>query len=135
METVKRILLMIIFAAFIVMLITFPSCKEIQYVPVHEVDTIFVDNYIRDSIKEKDSVYIFNSNETLYVYREKVLYRDKIVVDTIKTIKYEEIPVEVEKVVNVEVEKKHPIRDFLSIIGAVVIVILAGLALYRLKIK
>ena len=131
METFKRILMMVILAAFLVLLLTFPGCKEIQYVPVHEVDTIFVDNYIRDSIKEKDSVYIFNSNETLYVYREKVLYRDKLVTDTIKTVKYEEIPVEVEKVV--EVEKKHPVRDFLSIVGVAVIVILSGIALYKLK--
>lgn len=131
METFKRILIAIIFAAFVTLLFTMPSCKEIQYVPVHEVDTIFVDNYIRDSIKEKDSVYIFNSNETLYVYREKVLYRDKLVTDTIKTVKYEEIPVEVEKVV--EVEKKHPVRNGFALFGFISLLSLVGIALYKLK--
>ena len=131
METFKRILIILIAVAFFVALLTFPGCKTIQYVPVHEVDTIVVNNYIRDSIKEKDSVYIFNSNETLYVYREKVLYRDKIVVDTIKTIKYEEIPVEVEKVV--EVEKKRPVRNAFAIIGLVSLLSLAGFVLYKMK--
>lgn len=131
METFKRILMMIILAAFIIMLLTFPGCKEIQYIPVHTVDTVIVDNYIRDSIKEKDSVYIFNSNETLYVYREKVLYRDKIVVDTIKTIKYEEIPVEVEKIV--EVEKSHKLRDILAILGLVSILSIIGYVFYKIK--
>lgn len=131
METFKRILIAIIFAAFITLLFTMPSCKEIQYVPVHTIDTIIVDNYIRDSIKEKDSVYIFNSNETLYVYREKVLYRDKIVLDTIKTIKFEEIPVEVEKIV--EVEKKHRTRDIFAIFGLISLLSLIGFILYKIK--
>lgn len=133
METLKRILIMIIFAAFIIMLLTFPGCKEIQYVPVHTVDTIIVDNYIRDSIKTSDSVYVYRSQDTLYVYKEKVYYRDKLVTDTVYRNTIKEVPVEVEKVVEVEVEKKRPVRDFLSLVGVAVIVILSGIALYKLK--
>lgn len=133
METLKRILIMIIFAAFIIMLLTFPGCKEIQYVPVHTIDTVIVDNYIRDSIKTSDSVYVYRSQDTLYVYKEKVCYRDKLVTDTVyrNTIKEVPVPVEVEKIV--EVEKSHKIRDIFAILGLVSFLIIAGVLLYRLK--
>ena len=74
METFKRVLIAIIFAAFIVMLLTFPGCKEIKYVPVHTVDTLLVDNYIRDSIKLYDSVYVFKAADSVFIYREKIAY-------------------------------------------------------------
>ena len=131
METLKRILMMIILAAFLVLLLTFPGCKEIQYVPVHTVDTILVDNYIRDSIKTSDSVYVYRSQDTLYVYKEKVYYRDKLVTDTVYKNTIKEVPVPVEKVV--EVEKSHKIRDIFAIFGLVSLLIIAGIFLYRLK--
>lgn len=131
METLKRILMMVILAAFLVLLLTFPGCKEIQYVPVHTIDTVIVDNYIRDSIKTSDSVYVYRSQDTLYVYKEKVYYRDKLVTDTVYRNTIKEVPVTVEKVV--EVEKSHKIRDIFAIFGLVSLLIIAGIFLYRLK--
>lgn len=123
---------MVIVISFFLFLFTLQGCKEIQYVPVHTVDTVIVDNYIRDSIKERDSVYIFNSNETLYVYREKVLYRDKIITDTLKKIKYEEIPVEVEKVVEVERKLKWFEKFFIGF-GLFSLLSLFVFVLYKVK--
>lgn len=131
METFKRILIAIIFAAFMTLLFTMPSCKEIQYVPIHTVDTLIVDNYIRDSIKTSDSVYVYRSEDTLYIYKEKVYYRDKLVTDTVYRNTVKEVPVEVEKVV--EVEKSHKIRDIFAILGLVSLLSIAGIFLYRLK--
>lgn len=114
-----------------VFLLTFPSCKEIQYVPVHTVDTVIVDNYIRDSIRTSDSVYVYRSQDTLYVYKEKVYYRDKLVTDTIYKNTIKEVPVEVEKVV--EVEKSTPVKNAFAWIGFLASVVLLGLMLYRFK--
>lgn len=114
-----------------VFIITFPSCKEIQYVPVHEVDTIFVDNYIRDSIHSSDSVYVYRNADTLYVYKEKVYYKDKLVTDTVYKVNYKEVPVEVEKVV--EVEKHAPVKNAFAWIGFLAAVVLLGYILYRFK--
>lgn len=124
---------MVIFAAFLVLLLTFPGCKEIQYVPVHTIDTVIVDNYIRDSIKTSDSVYVYRSSDTLYIYKEKVYYRDKLVTDTVyrNTIKEVPVPVEVEKVV--EVEKSHKLRDIFAIFGLVSILSTIGFVWYKLK--
>lgn len=127
---------MMMLAAFIVLLLTFPSCrsgKDIQYVPVHTTDTIIVDNYIRDSIKTSDSVYVYRSQDTLYVYKEKVYYRDKLVTDTVYRNTIKEVPVEVEVQKIVEVEKEHKIRDIFAIFGIVFTLIIAGVGFYRLK--
>ena len=131
METFKRILIMIILASFLVLLLTFPGCKEIQYVPVHTVDTVIVDNYIRDSIKTSDSVYVYRGNDTLYIYKEKVYYRDKLVTDTVYKNTIKEVPVPVEKVV--EVEKSHKLRDTFALFGLVSILSAIGVCWYKLK--
>lgn len=123
--------MMVILAAFLVLLLTFPGCKEIQYVPVHTADTVIVDNYIRDSIKTSDSVYVYRSADTLYVYKEKVYYRDKLVTDTVYRNKIKEVPVEVEKIV--EVEKKHRIRDIFAWIGVIFTLIFAGAIIYKVR--
>lgn len=130
MERFKRILIIIMFICLMVFLLTFPSCKEIQYVPVHEVDTIFVDNYIRDSIHSSDSVYVYRNADTLYVYKEKVYYRDKLITDTVYRNTIKEVPVEVEKVV--EVEKKLGIIDRVLIFFGLMFLILILLKIIKL---
>lgn len=131
MERFKHILIILIFAAFMVLLLTFQGCKEIQYVPVHTVDTVIVDNYIRDSIKTSDSVFVYRNADTLYVYKEKVYYRDKLVTDTVYKNTVKEVPVEVEKVV--EVEKHTPVKNTFAWIGFLALVVLLGYILYRFK--
>lgn len=133
MERFKQILITIIFIAFFIFVMTLPGCKEIQYVPVHTVDSVIVDNYIRDSIRTYDSVYVYRSQDTLYLYKEKVYYRDKLATDTVykNTINEVPVPVEVEKVI--EVEKSHKFRDIFAIIGLVSLLSLIGYVFYQFK--
>lgn len=131
MERFKRILIIIMFICLMVFLLTFPSCKEIQYVPVHTVDTVIVDNYIRDSIRTSDSVYVYRNQDTLYVYKEKVYYRDKLVTDTVYRNTVKEVPVEVTK--TIEVEKHTPVKNAFAWIGFLASVVLLGYILYRFK--
>lgn len=106
METLKRILIIIITISFFVFLLTIQGCRTVEYVPVHTNDTIIVNNYIRDSIKEKDSVYVYHNQDTVYIYREKLAYKDRLVHDTIIHSKYIEKPVEVIKTQYIEKEMK-----------------------------
>ena len=131
MERFKRILIILMFAAFMVFLLTFPSCKEIQYVPVHTIDTVIVDNYIRDSIRTSDSVYVYRNADTLYVYKEKVYYKDRLVTDTVYKNTIKEVPVEVTK--TVEVEKHTPVKNAFAWIGFLASFVLLGYILYRFK--
>lgn len=130
MERFKHILIILIFAAFMVLLLTFPGCKEIQYVPVHTTDTLVVNNYIRDSIHSSDSVYVYQNADTFYVYKEKVLWREKTVHDTVLSVTEKEVPVEVEKIV--EVEKKLGIIDRVLIFFGLMFLILIILKIIKL---
>lgn len=96
----------IMLMALIITIITFPSCRTIEYVPVHTSDTVLVNNYIRDSIKEKDSVYVYRNSDTIYIYREKLAYKDRLVHDTVIHTKYVEKPVEVTKTQYIEKKMK-----------------------------
>ena len=107
MIKLKDILFYIIMlTALIITVITFPSCRTIEYVPVHTNDTVIVNNYIRDSVKEKDSVYVYHNQDTVYIYREKLAYKDCLVHDTVIHNRYVEKPVEVIKTQYIEKEMK-----------------------------
>lgn len=61
------------------------SCRSIQYVPVESVkyDSIYLNKLVRDSIYERDSIYIRESGDTVYKYRDRYIYRNKLVRDTV----------------------------------------------------
>lgn len=131
MDVVKKMLFFVMVCAFLVFCMTIQGCKEIQYVPVHTTDTLVVNNYIRDSIHSSDSVYVYRNTDTFYVYKEKVLWREKTVHDTVLSMKEKEVPVEVEKVV--EVEKHTPVKNAFAWIGFLSSIVLLGYILYRFK--
>ena len=72
----------------------FGSCRTVRYVTVPEYHEVVVNKHdtliTRDSIYEKDSIYIVKSGDTVTAYRDRIYYRDrwrdKIVYrDSIKT--------------------------------------------------
>ena len=82
------------------------SCRSIKYVPVTSVkhDSIYINQIKYDSIYNHDSVYYAKTGDTIYLYKYKSTYRDKIVRDTVKCTKTDSIPypVEVKKYIKVE---------------------------------
>ncbi len=123
METLKRILIIIITISFFVFMLTIQGCRTIEYVPVHTNDTVYVNNYIRDSIKEKDSVYVYQNQDTVYIYREKLAFKDRLVHDTIIYNRYVEKPLEIEKIVEVE-KKLHWWQKSLMALGCLSILLI-----------
>lgn len=116
----------------IVFLFTFPGCKEIQYVPVYQQDTLIINNYVRDSIKLYDSVYVFKEADSVFIYKEKIAYKDRLVHDTIIHTIYKEKPVEVTK--TVEVNKPYSIWEkILMWSGVAFIICVVGIVMYHLK--
>lgn len=76
------------------------SCVT-KYVPVESVrvDSVYVARVERDSIFEKDSVFVMAKADTVFVSRVQYRYRDRIVRDTLSVLQCDTITrvVEVEK--------------------------------------
>ena len=77
------------------------AVAQVQYVPVETVrlDSIYLTQTLRDSIVRYDSVYVRDKGDTLYVERWKYLYRDKVRVDTMVSVRVDTlaVPYPVEK--------------------------------------
>lgn len=138
MGMVKRLLLVII--SFI-LLSSLAGCKSVQYVPVETVrtDSVYVDRYLRDSIYQRDSVYVNQWTAGDTVYQDKIvykyIYRDKVKYDTVAILRSDtvRVPFPVDR----ELSKWEQIRLDVGgwAIGVVIITILIviGCMVYKLK--
>ena len=59
------------------------ACGTTKYIPVETTRTEYRDNFLRDSIYLRDSIFVKEKGDTLIVEKFSYLYRDKIVRDSI----------------------------------------------------
>lgn len=123
------------------MLSLLAGCKSVQYVPVETVrtDSVYVDRFQRDSIYQRDSVYINRWTAGDTVYQDKIvykyIYRDKVKYDTVAILRSDtvRVPFPVDR----ELSKWEQIRLDVGgwAIGIVIITILivVGCRMYKLK--
>mgnify|MGYP003223913714 CR=1 FL=1 len=138
MGMVKRLLFIIIPC---IMLSLLTGCKSVQYVPFETVrtDSVYVDRYLRDSIYQRDSVFINQWTAGDTVYQDKIvykyIYRDKVKYDTVAILRSDtvRVPFPVDR----ELSKWEQIRLDVGgwAIGVVIITILIviGCMVYKLK--
>ena len=109
------------------------SCRSIQYVPVESVkyDSIYLNKLVRDSIYERDSIYIRESGDTVYKYRDRYIYRNKLVRDTVYSVSSDSIPVPypVEK----QLTRWQSIKMDAGGYAIGVVIILIGLLIWKIK--
>lgn len=124
-----------------IMLSLLAGCKSVQYVPVETVrtDSMYVDHYLRDSIYQRDSVFINRWTAGDTVYQDKVVwkyvYRDKVKYDTVAILRSDTVRVPY------PVERKNTKWEQIRLdvggwaIGVVIITILIviGCMVYKLK--
>lgn len=95
----ERILKKLYLLAGIAMLAV--GCTTTKYVPVESVrvDSVYVARVERDSIYERDSVFVAVKADTVFVSKVQYRYRDRIVRDTLSVLQCDTITrvVEVEK--------------------------------------
>lgn len=81
--------------------ICFTSCRSPQYVPVESVkhDSIYISKILHDSIYQRDSIYIDRKGDTVFIYKDRYLYKYKNLIDTmyINRIDSIQVPYPVEK--------------------------------------
>lgn len=132
-------LLFIIIPCIMLSLLT--GCKSVQYVPVETVrtDSVYVDHYLRDSVYQRDSVFInrWTAGDTVYLDKVvwKYVYRDKVKYDTVAILRSDTVRVPY------PVERKNTKWEQIRLdvggwaIGVVIITILIviGCMVYKLK--
>lgn len=121
-----------LFAAFVVTLLTLAvlllsgcSPKIIERI---QRDTTYVERVRVDSLYQRDSVFIREHGDTVFIYREHI--RDRYILrrDTVRLVKVDSVAVE--RVKEVKVEKPLTkaqtlkIRAFWGLLGAVVVLLL-----------
>lgn len=76
------------------------SCHT-KHVPLEVVkkDIVYLDKWQKDSIFVSDSVYIREKGDTVYLYKYKYVYKDRLTTDTVYVERTDsvEVPVPVER--------------------------------------
>lgn len=128
----KKIKLLIITLGFLLV-----GCSTIREVPVKEIvaKIEYRDKILIDSIYQRDSVFIYNKNDTVYMNKYIYKYRDRILSDTIHIFQTDsiQVPVEVIKEVN-KTSKSQRVLIGIGISAIVILVTFVGIKIYK-KIK
>lgn len=138
MGIVKRLLFLII--PYIILSLL-AGCKSVQYVPVETVrtDSIYVDRYQRDSIYQRDSVFVNRWIAGDTIYQDKVVwkyvYRDMVKYDTVATLRSDTInvPYPVECKLSKWEQLKLNVGGWAISIIIIIVLIIMGFMVYKLK--
>lgn len=138
MGMVKRLLFLII--PYIILSLL-AGCKSVQYVPVETVrsDSIYVDRYQRDSIYQRDSVFVNRWTAGDTIYQDKVVwkyvYRDKVKYDTVAILRSDTInvPYPVECKLSKWEQLKLNVGGWAISIIIIIVLIVMGCMVYKLK--
>ena len=86
---------------FVLLMLVVGGCTSTCYVPVEtvRVDSVFIAKVERDSVYERDSVFVAVKADTVFKTSLKYVYRDRIVRDTVNVLRRDTVAqvVEVEK--------------------------------------
>ena len=98
------------FAVLLVAACILASCASPRVVEhiIHQRDTSYIERTRVDSTFRRDSVFVKEKGDTVYVYKEKVRDRYRTVRDTVRLVRVDTVAVE--RVKEVEVEK--PLTNF-----------------------
>lgn len=99
-----RIGIIILFVTLMLVMSVVCSCTTTRTVERIKRDSVYIYRLKRDSIYQRDSIYMLIKGDTVYKYEYKYLYRDKLLRDTISISKTDSIPYKVE--VSKYVDKK-----------------------------
>ncbi len=117
------------------------GCKSVQYVPVETVrtDSVYIDRYQRDSIYQRDSVFVNRWIAGDTIYQDKVVwkyvYRDMVKYDTVATLRSDTInvPYPVECKLSKWEQLKLNVGGWAISIIIIIVLIIMGFMVYKLK--
>lgn len=115
----------------------FSSCNSVKYVPVETVkhDSIYINKVQVDSVYHRDSIYVVDKGDTVFLYKDSYIYKYKDRTDTLYVTNTDsiQVPYPIEK----ELSKWQQFRmDFGGwAIAAVIIIVLIGFGRFVYKFK
>lgn len=113
------------------------SCRSVKYVPVETVktDSVYVNKVQRDSIRLQDSIFVFVKGDTVRIEKYKYLYRDRVVVDTVRLVERDsvQVPVPVEKPLTRWQQWKLDLGGFAMAAIVIAVLVVVGRMVYKLK--
>ncbi len=115
------------------------GCRQMQYVPVVTVlhDSVYVVQTHRDSILRYDSIYVRDAGDTVWLEKYKYLYRDRVRVDTLVSVRTDtvSVPVPVERKLTRWERVKLEAGGYAIVIGFCVVLAVVGWMVYRIRRK
>lgn len=113
------------------------SCRSVEYIPVETVrtDTLYSYQLHRDSIYRRDSIYIRDKGDTVWMEKYRYLYRDKLIRDTLYLSRTDSIrvPYPVERELTRWQSLKMELGGWAMGIIIAVALAIAGWLVYRLR--
>ena len=117
------------------------GCKSVQFVPVETVktDSVYIDRFQRDSIYQRDSVFVNRWIAGDTVYQDKVVwkyvYRDKVKYDTVAILRSDtvRVPFPVERELSKWEQVKFDVGGCAICAVIIIILIVVGFTVYKLK--
>lgn len=115
------------------------GCKSVQYVPVETVrtDSVYIDRFQRDSIYQRDSVFVNRWTAGDTVYQDKVVwkyvYRDKVKYDTVAILRSDtvRVPYPVERRLTKWEQVRLNVGGWVIALVVITILVVVGWAIYK----
>lgn len=117
------------------------GCKSVQFVPVETVktDSVYIDRFQRDSIYQRDSVFVNRWTAGDTVYQDKVVwkyvYRDKVVYDTVAILRSDtvRVPYPVERRLTKWEQVRLNVGGWVIALVVITILVVVGWAIYKIR--
>lgn len=138
MERIKGFLWGIM-ACILISILT--GCKSVQFVPVETVktDSVYIDRFQRDSIYQRDSVFVNRWTAGDTVYQDKVVwkyvYRDKVKYDTVSVLRSDSVrvPYPVERRLTKWEQVRLNVGGWVIALVVITILVVVGRAIYKIR--
>lgn len=121
----------------ILMMLAMAGCHSTRYVPVETIryDTTYINKVQRDSIYHRDSIYVKDKGDTVFIEKYRYLFVDKAVRDALYVTSRDsvQVPYPVEKKLTRWQQFRLDVGGYAIFAVIVVILIVVGRMVYKLK--